>query len=120
LLERDTGNGYLMPEAVHASDEDPSNRLLGSSITYRIAVGPQQGRKVMTLQTIPDCGDDPQRLSEYSVCFTYTQPTYSGFPGQYQGATTPVGADIGHRYCRDQAAAQAPINPGDLIKPSGF
>ncbi len=46
LLERDTGNIYLTPEAVAASDEDPSNQLLGSSITYRIAVGPQQGRKV--------------------------------------------------------------------------
>ena len=39
--------------------EDSSSHLLGSSITYRIAVGPQQGRKVMTLQTIPDCGDNP-------------------------------------------------------------
>ena len=58
LLERDTGNIYLTPEAMEASDEDPSNQLLGSSITYRIAVGPQQGRKVMTLQTLPDCGDD--------------------------------------------------------------
>ena len=28
-------------------------QLLGSSITYRIAVGPQQGRKVFTLQTLP-------------------------------------------------------------------
>jgi len=39
---------------VDASDEDPSNQLLGSSITYRIAVGPQQGRKVFTLQTLPN------------------------------------------------------------------
>ena len=46
LLERDTGNIYLTSEAVDASDEDPSNQLLGRSITYRIAVGPQQGRKV--------------------------------------------------------------------------
>ena len=46
LLERDAGNIYLTPEAVDTSDEDPSNQLLGSSITYRIAVGPQQGRKV--------------------------------------------------------------------------
>jgi hypothetical protein len=46
LLERDTGNCYLTSEAMDASDEDPSNHLLGSSITYRIAVGPQQGRKV--------------------------------------------------------------------------
>ena len=59
LLERDAGNTYLTQEAVSAPDEDPSSHLFGSSITYRIAVGPQQGRKVMTLQTIPDCGDDP-------------------------------------------------------------
>jgi hypothetical protein len=31
--------------------------LLESSITYRIAVGPQQGRKVFTLQTLPDKSD---------------------------------------------------------------
>jgi len=42
LLERDIGNCYLAPEAVNASDVDPSNHLLGSSISYRIAVGPQQ------------------------------------------------------------------------------
>ena len=58
LLERDGGNIYLTREAVANADEDPSNHLLGSSITYRIAVGPQQGRKVMTLQTLADCGDD--------------------------------------------------------------
>jgi len=58
LLERDTSNIYLTPEAVDASDEDSSNQLLGSSITYRIAVGPQQGRKEFTLQTLPDCGSD--------------------------------------------------------------
>ena len=58
LLERDTGQIYLTPEAMDASDEDPSNHLLGSSITYRIAVGPQQGRKVFTLPTLPDCADD--------------------------------------------------------------
>ena len=58
MLERDTGNIFLTPEAMDAADEDPSNQLLGSSITYRIAVGPQQGRKVLTLQTLPDCESD--------------------------------------------------------------
>ena len=43
---------------MEASDEDPSNQLLGSSITYRIAVGPQQGRKVFTLQTLPNHESD--------------------------------------------------------------
>lgn len=43
---------------MNASDEDPSNHLLGSSITYRIAMGPQQGRKVFTLQTLPNLESD--------------------------------------------------------------
>ncbi len=50
LLERDTGTCYLTPEAIIASDEDPSNNLPGSSITYRIAVGPQRGHTVFTLR----------------------------------------------------------------------
>jgi len=58
LMERDAGNIFLTQEAVDASDEDPTNQLLGSSVTYRIAVGPQQGQKVFTLQTLPDAGSD--------------------------------------------------------------
>jgi hypothetical protein len=58
LLESDSGNIYLTPEAMAAADEDPTNQLLGSSVTYRIAVGPQQGRKVFTLQTLPDLESD--------------------------------------------------------------
>ena len=46
LLERDTGNSYLTAQAVETPDDDPSHHLLGHSITYRIAMGPQQGRKV--------------------------------------------------------------------------
>jgi len=37
LLEYDTGNIYLTPEAMDASDEDPSSQLLGSSITSATA-----------------------------------------------------------------------------------
>lgn len=55
LLERDVENSYLASDAV---DEDPLNQLLGYSITYRIAVGPQAGRKVFTLQTLP--ASDPE------------------------------------------------------------
>jgi hypothetical protein len=46
LRERDAENSYLAGNAV---DENPLNQLLGSSITYRIAVGPQAGHKVFTL-----------------------------------------------------------------------
>jgi hypothetical protein len=55
LLERDAQNCYLAGDELEAG---PMGQLLGSSITYRIAVGPQQGRKVFTLQTLPAC-DEP-------------------------------------------------------------
>ena len=51
-MERDAENSYL---AGDDPDAGPIEQLLGSSITYRIAVGPQQGRKVFTLQTLTAC-----------------------------------------------------------------
>ena len=57
LLERDAENSYLTSDVV---DEDPMTPLLGHSITYRIAVGPQQGRKVFTLQILPTCDPEDQ------------------------------------------------------------
>jgi hypothetical protein len=59
LIERDAENTYLRLDGV---DEDPRAQLLGHSITYRIAVGPQRGRKVFTLQTLPAC-EPEDRLS---------------------------------------------------------
>jgi len=59
LLERDAENNYFASDAV---DGDSMAQLLGHSITYRIAVGPHQRRKVFTLQTLPACDepfDDP-------------------------------------------------------------
>jgi len=57
LLERDIENSYLAADAVEMG---PMEQLLGHSITYRIAVGPQQGRKVFTLQTLPACDPEDQ------------------------------------------------------------
>ena len=57
LLIRDTENSYL--SLTVEDEDDPMHQLHGSSVTYRIAVGPRQGRKVFTLQTIPAC--DPQQ-----------------------------------------------------------
>ncbi len=54
LLVCDTGNSYLTADGMDADPESPMSHLVGSSITYRIAMGPQQGRKVFTLQTLPD------------------------------------------------------------------
>ena len=44
LLERDTGHTYLTTDGVDEDPESPMNQLLGSSITYRISVGPQQAQ----------------------------------------------------------------------------
>ena len=54
LLERDAENSYLSGDGVEGGALD---QLLGHSITYRIAVGPHAGRKVFTLQTLPDCNE---------------------------------------------------------------
>jgi len=56
LLERE---GYLDSDTQECSlvlegfDDDVMNHLQGSSITYRIAVGSQRGKKVFTLKTLP-------------------------------------------------------------------
>ncbi len=55
MLERDAENSCLAGDGLEAG---PMDQLLGSSITYRIAIGPQQGRKVFALQTLPAC-DEP-------------------------------------------------------------
>ncbi len=55
LLERDAENSYLASDAI---TDGPMDQLQGHSITYRIAVGPQAGRKVFTLQTLPACEPD--------------------------------------------------------------
>ena len=54
---RDAENSYLNANAIE-DEYDPMHQLHGSSVTYRIAVGPRQGRKVFTLQTIP--ASDPE------------------------------------------------------------
>ena len=50
LLARDFENSFLTLDPAEVSGFDD---LLGHSITYRIALGPQQGRKAFTLQTVP-------------------------------------------------------------------
>ena len=51
---------YVAGDAV---DDESMAHLQGHAITYRIAVGPQQGRKVFTLKTLPACDpDDPDTV----------------------------------------------------------
>lgn len=49
LLISDGENEHLSLDGI---DDDPMLQIHGHSITYRIAVGPYQGRKVFTLQTL--------------------------------------------------------------------
>ena len=51
LLVRDDESAHLTLDA--PDDGDLMHTLIGHSITYRIATGPRQGRKVLTLQTLP-------------------------------------------------------------------
>jgi hypothetical protein len=55
LLVQDMENSYLNLDPLQA---DPMQPLHGSSMTYRIAVGPHQGKKVFTLQTVLPRDDD--------------------------------------------------------------
>ena len=57
LLERDAESTWLKLDP--AEDTDAMPQILSSSVSYRIAVGPQQGRKAFMLRTIrsPDRPD---------------------------------------------------------------
>ncbi|MEX0964708.1 MAG: transposase, partial [Pseudohongiellaceae bacterium] len=50
ILERHEDNSYLTLDAL---EEDPLKDIHGYSVSYRIAIGPQKGKKVFSLQTIP-------------------------------------------------------------------
>lgn len=66
LLERYAENTWLMLED---SEDDALTQLHGASVTYRIATGPQQGRKVFTLQTLPereDKADSSSRVANHA------------------------------------------------------
>jgi hypothetical protein len=49
ILEQDIEHSYLNLEHL---ETDPMQQVHGHSITYRIAIGSQQGKKVFTLQTL--------------------------------------------------------------------
>ena len=89
LLERDSENSYLASDGV---DEDPMNQLRGYSITCRIAVGPRQGRKVFTLQTLP--GYDPYEST------TATAGKVAGFSLHASVAAKAHERDKLERLCR--------------------
>ena len=59
-LERDSEEGSLLLDGF---DDDVINHLQGSSITYRIAVGSQRGKKVFTLKTLPAREDEIDEIN---------------------------------------------------------
>ena len=50
LLEQDTESAWLDLDPADETDAMP--QIMGSSVAYRIAVGPQQGRKALMIRTI--------------------------------------------------------------------
>lgn len=68
LLQRDMDNTYL---DLPIDDEDSLLHLQAASVSYRIAVGPDLGKKVFTLQTLPakDCDNFGQlaHISGFSL-----------------------------------------------------
>lgn len=63
-LERDSEEGRLLLDGF---DDDVINHLQGSSITYRIAVGSQRGKKVFTLKTLPARDDEVEKINAQTV-----------------------------------------------------
>jgi hypothetical protein len=63
-LERDSEEGSLFLDGF---DDDVINEIQGSSITYRIAVGSQRGKKVFTLKTLPARDDDMHAISGQTI-----------------------------------------------------
>jgi hypothetical protein len=57
LLEQDTESTWLNLDPDEDTDAKP--QILGSSVSYRIAVGPQQGRKAFMIRTY---GDEANRF----------------------------------------------------------
>ena len=71
LLEQDSESAWLDLEPAEEMDAMP--HILGSSVSYRIAVGPQQGRKAFMIRTIrpldrPDPGLERAHFIRSWVC----------------------------------------------------
>ncbi|MCB1671875.1 MAG: transposase [Gammaproteobacteria bacterium] len=70
FLERDEDNSYLTLDGL---EEDPHQDIHYHSVAYRIALGPQKGRQVFTLQTIsprpdlPSGSDRVAKLADFSL-----------------------------------------------------
>ena len=109
LLEQDTESAWLELDRCRArprEDTDAMPQLLGSSITYRIAIGPQQGCKAFMIRTIrpldrPDPGLD--RVAKANGFSLHAGVGCEGHQKEKVRAGTAREAALGHkreRLCR--------------------
>ena len=87
LLLRDAESAWL--DLPPMEDTDAMRQLIGSSVTYRIALGPQAGRTALVLRTItPLSGEDPahERVAKAHgfSCGTSVCRTPAGQPAAVQ------------------------------------
>ncbi len=55
---RPRGSAYL---DLQTDEDDAMANIVGASISYRLAFGPNAGRKALTLQTLPTSNAEDQR-----------------------------------------------------------
>lgn len=87
LLKRDAESAWL--DLPPATDAEAMAQLIGSSVTHRIALGPQAGRKALVLRTItPLVGEDAasERVAKAHgfSCATSVCRTPAGQPAAVQ------------------------------------
>ena len=88
-LEREEGDGLKL----EGFDDEVMNHFQGSSITYKIAVGSQQGRKVMTIKTLPSRDGEDESNGHYLA-------KASGFSLHAGVSAKPYQRDKVERLCR--------------------
>ena len=80
VLARDAENAWLTLE----ESDDPLLQWAGSSVHYRIAEGPNRGRKVFTLQTLParDAKSECEQLAKLSGFYLHAGVVVEGHERQ--------------------------------------
>ncbi len=83
LLVRDFESSFLAFDPAEVSGFDD---LLGHSITYRIALGPHQGRKAFSLQTVPAvaAANDSSSVAKAAGLLRASCPSPAGQPAAVQ------------------------------------
>ena len=78
LLVRDAGNSYLTAEGVDVDPDSPMNQLLGSSITYRIAVGHNKAARYSRCRPCQTAGQTAHSRTRAAMVLAGSPPMISG------------------------------------------